>query len=674
MRLAAGLLLVALPALGQPAAEPANQALLPTAPGPPQPPAPTQTGTAASPAPARSWIDWFAGSLDLGYRFLTDVRGSYLEYRSTVNLGEGPRLLGIDLTIQDPKKRLFDRLEARGYNWGDPYDTAQVSASKLGVYNFNFDYRSIVYFNAVPSFANPSAPGGFDEQSFDVLRRTASFSLDILPGGHIIPYLAYDRNSGHGHGLDTWAQDASNEYVVPIYMRDGTNNYRGGVRFEYNRFHVTLEQGGTTFNGDDQSTFSGTNFGDNTTPLLGQTLELNSLAQAYGIRGHSVYTRALLTARPASWINIYGQFLYSIPKSDVHFDELATGNFVMLTSLLFYTGEQTIGTGAANQPHTTGAFGFELHPLRRLRIVESWTTDRFHDAASPLVAEQLLLVGATGSNQVTALNYGQVVNDNQEQLDLFFDLLPKLTLRAGYRAVWGDATTLASSLSQTGSLESGELRRNVALGGLNFRASEKLSLNLDYEGASGDHVYFRTSLNDYNRGRARVRFQPLNELFLQANFYVLNNQNPDPSIRYDFQNRGNSLLIAWTPDGGKRVSILGEYDRSTLRSDIRYLDLPFLNSAISSYRDNAHTATAAIDLTPPAHRRFAPKLTLGGSLFLSSGSGPSRYYQPLLRLSLPIVNHVNWFTEWQYHELGEAFYLYEGFHTHIFNAGFRFTK
>ena len=38
----------------------------------------------------------------------------------------------------------------------------------------------------------------------------------------------------------------------PLHCRDSTDNYRGGVRFELNRFHVTLEQGGTTFKEDDR--------------------------------------------------------------------------------------------------------------------------------------------------------------------------------------------------------------------------------------------------------------------------------------------------------------------------------------------------------------------------------------------------------------------------------------
>jgi hypothetical protein len=677
MRWLLAVLFLALPLFAQPAAEPANPALLPTTPGPPLPP-PVQTGAATptSPAPPPSWTDWFAGSVDIGYRFMTNVDGSYPEYRSTVNLGEGPRLFGADFTIQDPKKRLFDRIEVRGYNWGDPYDTAHVSATKLGIYDFNFDYRSILYFDDVPSFSNPFAPGGYDQQAFDVLIRNESFSLDLLPRGHFIPYLAYERNSQRGGGIDSFVNGPTNQYPVPLNMRDETNNYRGGLRVEYNRFHITLEQGGTTFADDDQSTASGTNFGDNPTPFLGQTLQLTNLEQVYGIRGHSVYTRGLLTAHAASWIDIYGQFLYSIPKIDVNFNEGATGNLLQLTSLLFYTGEQTIGTGAANQPHTTGTFGAEMHPLRRLRIIQSWMTDRYHDAASPLMTEELLLSGATGQNLVTALNYSQVVNYNQEQTDVFYNLLSnRLVLRGGYRAEWGDATTLASGLNPAGApLESGALRRNVALAGLNFRLPEKFTLNLDYEAGRSDNIYFRTSLNDYNQGRVRARYQPFTSLSLQANFFVLNNQNPNPTIQDDFQSRGDSVSIAWTPRGGKRFSFLGEYDRSTLRSDILFLDLPFFNSAVSSYRDNAHTVTAAIDWTPASYRGFAPKLTLGGSYFTSSGSMPTHEYQPLLRLSFPITKHVSWFTEWQYYGLGEVFYAYEGFHTHIFNNGLRFTK
>jgi hypothetical protein len=659
--------LVILPVWAQPQVAATDQQAKPDAPAAQAPaPAPAQTAAAAE-SPAPSTEPWITGSVYLGYRTMTDIRGSFEEYRSVVDLGEGPKLLDLSFSIQDPKKRLFDRIDAWASGWGDdPYTTAHVNARKQGIYDFSFDYRNMAFFDAVPSFANPSAPAGFDEQSFDMHRRS------------ITPYLAFDRNSGYGNGIETWTQDANNTYPVPTMLRDSTNNYRGGLRFEYNHFHVTLEQGGTTYKDDDQAHDSTYQPGDVTTPLLGETLDLTSLNQAYGIRGSSMYSRALLTANPTSWLDVYGQFLYSEPKTDVHYAEIAGGSFLDLASLVFYSGQVAMGTGTANQPHTTSNLGFELRPFRRLRILESWMTDRYHDAASPLVAEQILLTPITvGLSTLTALNSVQYVNYNQQQVEAILEVSKRITLRGGYRYVWGDAQVLASELSQAGTMEAGQLHRNVALAGFSYRASEKLWVSLDYEGASSDNVYFRTSLNDYQKGRARARYQATKSLALQANFQVLNNRNPASDIRYDARNRANALTIFWTPNSSKWVSVMAEYDRSTLSSSIAYLTLPFLGGATSSYRDNAHTATSAVDLALPGIK--GAKLTLGGSLFISAGfisaeSRPTHYYQPLVRLALPIVKNVYWNTDWQYYGFADAFYAYDGFRTHIFTTGIRITR
>jgi len=661
---------------GQAATKAADQAPAKPADQAPAKPADAPAAADAKPeakadSPAPSTEQWLTGEFEFGYRWLTDIRGNFPEYRSVVNLGEGPKLTSFDFTIHDPHKRLFDRLDLRAYGWGgDPYNTAHVMARKAAIYELNFDYRNIDYFNAIPSFANPRVPLGFNEQAFDTHRRNMSFTLDLRPGTHIIPYLAFERNSGYGHGIDTWVQDSNNEFAVPILLRDSTNNFRGGVRFEYNRFHVTLEQGGTTFKDDDQSYWNGVNLGDRTTPVLGQTSLLSGLAQSYGIRGTSVYTKVLATARLNDHFNFFGQFLFSEPKTDVHFSELAYGNFAALSSLLFYSGQQTTGTGAANQPHTSANLGFEGRFFNRLRFVNTWTSDAYHDAASPVIATQLIQ-GASSTATVNALNYTQRVNYFQNQFDLFFDVTSKLVLRGGYRRVWGDATVLAGQLSQTGSLVSGELSRNVALAGLSFRPSEKLSVNLDYEGASSDRIYFRTSLNDYHKVRARARYQLNTSLMLQANFQVLNNQNPAPDIRYDFESRDNSLSLYWTPAAAKRITVMGEYDRSTLTSSISYLGI-FLAPSTSTYLDRSHIATSAIDFALPG--LSGAKLTAGGSLVVSAGTRPTRYYQPLARLSLPLHKHVSWNTEWKWYGFGEQLYAFESFRTHVFMTGLKVTR
>ena len=628
---------------------------------------------AESPAPPTE--SWLTGNIDFGYRWLTDVKGNFQEYRSVVNLGEGPKLFGVDFTIQDPKKRLFDRLDARAYGWGgDPYSTAQLQVRKSTLYELNVDYRNIAYFNAIPSFANPASPLGFDEQSFDLRRRTGSVNLELFPGRHIIPYLAFERNSGYGHGIETWVDQSADEFAVPVLFRDSTNNYRGGVRFEYNRFHLTLEQGGTTFKDDDQGTDSISTLGDNPLPLLGQQLKLTGLNQSYGIRGTSVYTKGLFTVHLSDSMDFYGQFLFSEPKTTVNFGEVSSGNLAEISSLLFYSNQLTLGTGTANQPHTTMLLGYEERLFHnRFRVMYSSFTDQYHDAASPFVIQNFLTApgNPTIPSLVTSLNYGQVVNYYQQQFDIIYDVSSKLTLRGGARFVTGDSKVLAGQLSQTGNVVSGKLDRNIALGGLTYHASQKFNVNLDYEGASSDHIYFRTSLNEYSKGRARAKYQFNPNLSLQVRFTVLDNQNPDPSIKYSFRSRDNALSLFWTPSGGKRVSLMGEYDRSTVDSSISYLGL-FLSPSTSLYREEAHSATAALNLTLPGVP--GAKLTLGGSLFVGNGTRPTRYYQPVTRLSVPLHKNLYWNTEWQYYGYGEQLYLFEGFRTHVFQTGLRVIR
>jgi hypothetical protein len=652
----------AVPAKADDQAKPADQAAAAAAP-------------AASPAPASD--EWFTGSFDFGYRWVEDVRGNNPTYRSIVNLGEGPKLTGLDFTITDPKHRLFDRIDARANAWGgDPYNTAHLQVVKRGIYEITGDYRNIAYFNAMPSYANPVAPFGFNEQSFDTRNRTGMVDIQLFPGKHILPYLVFERNSSAGHGVETWVQDEVNDYPVAVQLRDSTNNYRGGLRFEYNRWHVTLEEGGTTYKNDDQAAFNGVNYGDRTTPALGTTQVLNTLTQTYGIRGTSTYTRVLGTATPFSWLNLYGQYLRSNVNSDARYFDIVSGNFALLSSLLIYSGQYNIGTSSASAPHTLANAGAEVRPFKRLRIVESLITNRYSATGVGALTEQILLSpGSSLPALVSVLSTPQAVNNNQNQIDLILDVTSKITVRGGYRYVWGDATVRAGVLDQSGPLAFGQLKRNVGLAGLTVRPWQKLTANVDYEGAQTDREYFRTSLYNYNLVRARARYQPFSSLFFQANYRYLDNSNPTPGVQYELRNQDTSLAAFWTPNGSKRFSIMAEYDRYTMYSSINYLVLPFYTPTVSIYRDNANTATSTIDIAlPEIVAGHAPKLSAGGSLFISAGSRATRYYQPLGRLSVPIRKNVQWNTEWRWYGYSEPMYLYEGFRTHTFMTGLRVSK
>jgi hypothetical protein len=618
---------------------------------------------------------WITGWIDVGYRWRTDVGGSFDTYRTFVDLGSGPKLLGTEFTLIDPMHRYFDKIRVHAYSWGgEPYGTFHLDAEKSKLYRFSADYRDIAYFDFLPSYADPLLSRGIilNEQSFDTRRKIGSFQLDLLPTNRISPYVGYDFNSGSGTGVTAFITNA-NQFPVPNTLYDLTNLYRGGVNIELRRFHATLEGGATTFK-NDQSLFQNpgsTNFGNVITPVLGQTTFLTGLLAAYGITGRSVYTKGLLTAHAASWFDVYGQFLYSQPKSDVNYQQAVTGNLLLNNPLLFYTSQSYLVSAAAKLPHTTATLGGEERPMRRVRIQEQWLTDRLHNAGSA-VQNSIYTNSSTSQQIVSLLNSSLVNNYNQVELDLFYDATSKLVLRGGYRYVWGDVSDAVLPPAGLVSSERARLRRNLGLAGVIYRPLQKLSLLADAEIGSSGAVYFRTSLSDYQRVRAQARYQALKTLSITGDFTALLNQYPVPGVNSDFRAQQQSVSLLWTP--AKTWNLQGAYTRATVNSNIDFLDPGTLQPEKSLYRDNAHTATGLFNLNVPRGGRMEPNITAGGSLFISSGSRPTRYFQPIVTLRLSVIKHVSWFAEWRYYGYNEVFYPFEDFHAHLVTTGVRLTR
>jgi hypothetical protein len=619
-----------------------------------------ETGTTApveSPVPTTE--SWFTGSMDVGYRWRTDVGGNLDSYRSVVDLGSGPKLLGVDFSVTDPGKRLFDRLDVRAQNWGDdPYSTAHVAARKDRIYEFSADYRNMAYFNALPSFANPLLSRGllFSERSFDIRRRMAALQLDLKPGSRIIPYIAYERSSGSGRGVTTFVSDA-NEYPVPNLIRDSHDTYRGGVRLEFGRFHATGEIGGTVFK-DDQQIFesSAGNQGNRETSFLGQRLFLTNLQQSYGVRGSGVFSKFLFTSNALSWLDVYGNVLYSRPETDTNYQQFNSGNFAIASAALFVTTQQFALASQARMPHTAGSAGAEIRPWRRTRVMVSWLTDRLEN---------------TGTANFSSLLRNEY---NQSDVDLIVDATRQITLRGGYRYVWGDARTVITPAAGLLGAEDAELRRHVGKGGFTYRPAARLSISADVEAAASSRVYFRTSLNDYQRLRVRGRYQATNTLAFAADVAFLNNQNPTPGIDYDFTYRNSSVSALWTPASAKRILLQASYSRSTIRSDTMFIAPQFFERERSLYRDNAHTVDGRVDLVLPPYSGMTPRLSLGGAFFWASGSRPTQHYLPLGSLNLPVTKTVAWISEWRYHGFGESFYGFESFRTHLVTTGIRVSR
>jgi len=655
---------------------------------PPAAPAPAAAAPAATPepaaaSPAPSSENWVTGYIEVGYRGLTGVGGSYSTYRSVVDLGSGLKLNDTDFTILDPKHRLFDRIRVRADHWGDdPWSSLHIFVEKRELYKFLVDVRRLSYFNDLTSYADPNLTRGtgLDQQSFDTRRYVGSYRLELLNNHRVSPYLEYEHDSSTGSGVTVF-QTSADEFAVPDTTTDSTDLYRVGTHISGQRFHVTLEAGGTVFKSS-QNTYTYTsqagNPGNNPVPVFGQTLDLTSLLDAYGIRGTSLFTKGTFTATPFRWLDVYGNFMYSEPKSTVNYLQYDSGNLFLESQILFYNSEQYLVASDAKLPHTSGNVGIEVRPLKRIRLLESWSTDRLHGSGSAS-QNDTLNSGSPSSSTVIAdlLEAALTSNYSQAESTVMVDATRNLTLRGGYRYVWGNASDLVLPVQGLPGVINENLRRNVGFIAATYRMGSKLSLTAEFEKGSSSGAYFRTSLYNYTKVRGIARYQLLKTLRASADYNVLSNNNPNDGSPYLFFSHQETLGLDWTPKGDK-LSFDGSYSHCSFHSEIDYLNPGTLTPLLSDYREDCHSISGYLNTSihaPGKEGKDHPvQLSAGGAAVLTSGSNPTTYYQPTARLSMPLTKHVGIFAEWRYYGLGESFYGYDSFRAHLIAGGLRYTR
>lgn len=602
-----------------------------------------------------------SGSVEVGYRVLGGVSGNFNTYRTFVNLGEGPQLLHADFRILSPTHKYFDTITGFASGWGDPNNMARLSVYKETAYQLDFDYRNLVYYSFLPSYANPLLANGIllPQQAFDINRRNFDANLKIRPHSHITPYLSWDRNWGRGSGITNFVNNSSNEYAVYNAMLDRTDRYRGGARIEFPTFHFTVEQGGTTFKDDQNASTNNHNIGDR----IGGPYFLDTLNQTYRVRGSSVFTQVIGSWTPFQWIGISGQFLYSRPELDTTLNENATGAFNVPGSLQYFSRYQDVLLSQASQPHNTGVYTVDIHPFKGIRILDSLILDTYRTTGLATLAELTPLPKPGAFADLLDYTF------NRHQIEVMADINSWTTIRGGFRNVWGDATMRGPQVTGQVS-ESGQLSQQVLLLGFQMRPKGKLWINGDYERGTSTQAYFRTSLYDYSKGSLRARYQLTPKWNLSLNSLWLDNQNPTTGISLDYRYTQNGVSTLWTPT--QKIHFLGDYYFTTLRSNINFVIPNDGASALSAYRDNAHSASASVELNLPKTK--GGTLRFGGSMFRSSGSRPTAFYQPQARLQFPLRPRIALFGEWRFYDYGEPFYQFEQFRNMQFLAGLRFSR
>ncbi len=170
-------------------------------------------------------------SFETGYRFRA-FGGSFDQYRSTVNYGDGIRLLSSFFTMnsKDGHGRFFDEIVLTTQGLGnDPYQNATLRISKNRLYRYDMHWRLNDYFN--PGLVTD---GGAGQHLLDTEYTTQDHDLTLFPESNLKFFLGYSRGNQNGPAISTVQLfDARGNEVS--FVRECTppaNEYRLGNEFQ----------------------------------------------------------------------------------------------------------------------------------------------------------------------------------------------------------------------------------------------------------------------------------------------------------------------------------------------------------------------------------------------------------------------------------------------------------
>jgi hypothetical protein len=421
--------------------------------------------------------------------------------------------------------------------------------------------------------------------------------------------------------------------------------------------------------GDDQASGeTAANAGNAAFPYLGRTLRLDSLTERYRIRGSSPFSRASMAAAPAGWLSFHAAFAYSHPRTTAVYEGLAAGVLVAPAVLRDASGFSARSDGTASGSRPSGLFRVEVRPARRWRLVHLYRTDRFETSASARLLERYLTAApaALASGAFDRL----AVNESRGELDAFFEATRSLTLRLGYRRQWGDATVRSSTFSGE-PFGAGRLSRQSGAAGVAYR-TRLFRFNADLERAGTSEAYFRNSLRDYSKVRARVSYNPDRDWRASLEYLWLRNDSPGGG--WQFANRAATASLEWSPGPSNAYSVLGSYTRSTMDSSIDIFAPQTLLRERSSFREAGHSGMLFLALQPGRWGAHQPGLRAGGTFHVNDRSRPANYYTPQARVSMPLFRQVAAHAEWRWYSLSQRLYGFENFASHQIVVSLTFAR
>jgi hypothetical protein len=611
-----------------------------------------------------TWDDYnITNSFETGYRF-ENVTGNQNEYRSSVNFGNGIRLLSGSLALnsKDGHGGLFDQavLTTRGLG-GDPYQAATFRIEKNRWYQYDLLWRQNDYFN--PGLVTDGASGA---HLLDTTYASQDHDLTILPGTNVQFFLGYSHDGQSGAGITTVPGfDPTTTFPVFSNVRRTRNEYRVGNQVRYHGLTLNWTHGWEDFKDDTGYQFTGTS-----APIPPGGAELLSFLRTEPTHGTNPYWRVgLLFDR--HFFNVNGRFTYSAGRHAYLLDESAQG-VVGAGPVGAAANRQVASFGDAQRPVASGNLTVTLLPSDRLTIVNATSTYNVRTEGNSVYAQ---VDNATQSANFAFFDYLGIFTV-ANQTDFNYRVRPWLGFYGGYHYSQRRIRSVQDLLSPAGAptVYDQTNRLNSGVFGIRLSALKTLTISADGEIGRNSLPFAPKSDGAYHDITGRVRYK-WRKLDLTAWSHADYNVNAVSLSAYSSHARTYAASASWTP-----VTWFGldaSYSKmhlDTIGGIAYFAGLQSVQGEQSYYVSNIHSANlgARFELKKVASLYFGYSIVqdtgderadlLGNNVasslpaFQSAQTFPMRFQSPIARLSFRLAEKVRLNVGYQYYGYREDFF------------------
>ena len=622
-------------------------------------------------------------SFELGYRWQT-VGGNDGMYRSTVNYGNGIRLLSSSLSVNSLEGHggLFDLIQLNTLGLGnDPYESATLRLEKNRLYRYDLSWRSDAYFN--PGLA---VAGG--EHAIDSVRHVQDHDFTLFPQSSFRLFLGYSANTQRGPALTTEQLFDSRGDEFPLFadIRRSQHEYRLGGEIRVLGIRLNVMHGWVDFKDDTPVGPSLAPAGNNPADLS----TLGSFRRSEPDHGTSPYWRVGLF-RENKIAAVNGRFTYVAGRGAFADDEAAFG----FNRLGNATTQQIVTVGTAERPAIAGNLTFSLFPSSKFTLTNQTSVDHIRMQGNSYYTQVTNGSPITPFNAFTFLGIRTIANSTDADLRL----TRWFGIRAGYQYSTRRIRSQESTAAATGLIEQ-ENHLHTGLLGVRIHPLKALTVLLDTEIGRADKPIYPVSQRNYETYRGRIEYK-LKSLRLAGYSRTDYNTNSISLANYASHSRQFGADASWTPKNW--FSIDASYNKLHLDTlgAVNYFTqvagtgpVQPVTTDRSYYVSNIHTGNLAarfslrqrVDVSvgyshvqdvggPNAIFGSLVNSSLGFpatsvSPLLNVQSFPLRYLSPQGRISVRINEKLRWNAGYQNYGYHEDFPLFQSLQSYRAHTGY----